>query len=95
MPHFRVYEANLQRRAFALQDVDGLCHVAYSVDNVPQIGSELEGTAPELGSSTLQCADSGRDYRVMFDAVGCDRQTTLEHLHPHLVRGVMPVWLRA
>jgi hypothetical protein len=28
----------------------------------------------------------------MFDAVFCDRQATLEHLHPRLVRGVTAAW---
>jgi hypothetical protein len=90
MPYFRVYEANSKGRAFALHDSDGLCHVARSLEDMPQVGADLEGPAPELGSSTLQCAASGRDYPVVFDAVGWDRQATLEHLHPRLIRGVMP-----
>ena len=94
MPRFHVYEANPERRAFALQDPEGLCHVARSLGTMPQIGSQLEGAAPRLGSGSLQCAESGRDYAVMFDAVACDRQATLEHLHPRLVCGVTSAWRR-
>ena len=92
MPRFHVYEANPEKRSFAVQDADGLCHVARGLDTIPQIGSQLDGAAPQLGSGTLQCADSGRDYPVMFDAVSCDRQASLEHLHPRLVRGVTAAW---
>ena len=87
-----MYEANPERGSFALQDPEGLCHVARSLGKLPPIGSELEGPAPELGSGTLQCAASGRDIAVMYDAVACDRQATLEHLHPRLVCGVTPAW---
>jgi hypothetical protein len=95
MPRFHVYEVNPELQSFAVQDPDGLCHVARSLDKVPQIGSQLDGAQPQLGSGTLQCAYSGRDYVVMFDAVFCDRQATLEHLHPRLVRGVTAAWRNA
>jgi hypothetical protein len=92
MARFQVYEANPEKGSFALQDPEGLCHVARSPDKLPRIGSELEGPAPQLGSGTLQCIETGRDYAVMYDAVACDRQATLEHLHPRLVYGVTPAW---
>jgi hypothetical protein len=92
MPRYFVYEANPEQSSFALQDSDGHCHVARSLDAMPQIGSKLEGSPPQLGSGTLQCADSGRDYPVMFDVISCDRQATLEHLHPRVVRGVTAAW---
>lgn len=92
MTQFHVYEANPERGCFALQDADGLCHVARSLGRPPPIGSEFEGAPPQLGTGSLQCARTGRELAVMYDAVACDRQATLEHLHPRLVCGVTPAW---
>lgn len=84
MHNYQVYEASTDKRQIALLDDGDRCHVGRLTEGVPAYGSTLVGSAPQLGFSVLLCARTGRVFRIIFEMINSDRQTTIEHLHPRL-----------
>ncbi len=86
MHRFRVYEASIQREEIAVMDKAGQCHVARTSGLAPPIGTELDGPLGNRGFERFQCMATGKMFRVAFVELNCERQATLERLHPQITR---------
>jgi len=86
MHRFRVYEASAKGEEVALVDNRGTHHIARTDGPVPPVGTELDGPRGSRKLMRLQCTTTGRSFRLAFVAMNCDRQATLERLHPQLTR---------
>jgi hypothetical protein len=86
MHRYRVYEKSPTGAEIALHDSGGRYHVARAISNAPAVGADLHGSRPGLGFRVLQCAATGKIFRVAFQLIDGDRQQTLERLHPQLTR---------
>jgi hypothetical protein len=84
MHHYRVYEKSPTGAEIALHDSGGRYHVARTISDAPPVGADLRGSQPGLGFRVLQCATTGKTFRVAFQLIDGNRQHTLEILHPQL-----------
>jgi hypothetical protein len=69
---YRVVDGRFAEDCVALKDGDGLYHVARSLSQAPLAGTALTGAQPHLGFGVLQCAESGRMFRVIFEAINSE-----------------------
>ena len=72
MQTYRVVDARVPEDCVALKDGDGRYHLARSLKQPPLAGTALTGAAPHLGFDVLQCAESGRMFRVIFEAINSE-----------------------
>lgn len=86
MHRFRVYEASAKGEEIARVENQGSHHVARTAGRVPPVGTELDGPRGSRKLVRLLCTATGRSFRLAFVAMNCDRQATLERLHPQLTR---------
>lgn len=86
MHRFRVYEACTNGLEIALVDEAGRCHVARTAGLTPPIGTELDGPLGSRELERFKCMNTGQLFRVAFVARDCDRQATIERLHPDITR---------
>ena len=88
MHNYRVYEARTgtDKRQIALSDGIARCQVGRSAADAPPLGVELGGLPARLGLSVLLCVETGRVLRSIVEMIDCDRQATIEPLHPRLTR---------
>lgn len=86
MHNYQVYEASTDKRQIALSDDVAHCHVGRIAADAPAVGVKLVGLPPRLGLSVLLCVKTGRVFRIIFEMIHCDRQATIERLHPRLTR---------
>jgi hypothetical protein len=86
MHRFHVYEACKQGQEIALADEAGRFHVARISGDPPPIGTELDGPLGNRGLERFRCTTTGQLFRVAFVELDCDRQATLERLHPQVTR---------
>jgi hypothetical protein len=84
MHNYQVYEASTDKSQIALSDDVDRCHVGRPTADAPAFGAKLVGPSPRLGLSVLLCVQTGRIFRIIFELIDSDRQSTIERLHPRL-----------
>ncbi len=82
MHHYRVSDISALRRAVALHDRAGRCHIARATAAVPAVGLCLYGHPPSLGFHILLAASNGRAFRLIFELIDCSGQAAFDCLHP-------------
>ena len=86
MHRFHVYEACTKGLEIALTDATGRCHIARTSGPPPPFGTELDGPLGNSGLERFKCMTTGKLFRVAFVELNCDRQATIERLHPQVTR---------
>jgi hypothetical protein len=81
MPFYRVYDTSHTAKRVALRDDVGRFHLASITAELPSIGEELEGEAPQLGFRVLMSPD-GQAFRAIFESLDCGARSALQDLHP-------------
>jgi hypothetical protein len=69
---YRVVGSRVPEDCVVLEDGDGRYHLARSLNQPPLAGTALTGAQPHLGFGVLQCEESGRMFRVIFEAINSE-----------------------
>jgi hypothetical protein len=79
-----VVDTNRDNRLVALQDSNGLHHVAYCTSDLPPVNSALSGTLPAVGFAQM-AGPGGETCRLILGEVNCSQSRALRLLRPELM----------
>ena len=63
MHRYRVTDIGADDARITLRDSAGKCHIALAMNDVPGVGTDLQGSLPGLGFRVLLCPLSNRIFR--------------------------------
>jgi hypothetical protein len=83
MHRYHVIDINAQDRSMAFVDRARKYHVARWTVDAPDVGDELDGPPPHLGSALLE-GRHGQSFAVIFDLVDGVQGDAFDRLHASL-----------
>lgn len=69
MHKYRVIESHSDPNRLLLEGGVGRYHWARVLNHPPRVGDFLSGSRPHLGFGLLQCSQSSRTIRVIFESI--------------------------